>query len=176
MTDIELVIKLPEEMWEKIKEGYVPLGINKYLKNGTPLPKGHGDLIDKNEIIKRYEKDCGRKIYVDNFIHDVELNIPTIIEADKGGRYKMRLNDADKLYPDCLTKEGTLAISQSQIAEAPTVEINAKALNIAIGAIKRDSKVDDITLHWNDYKHNFVAACEAFEEILKVYGRGVKEC
>ncbi len=33
-----------------------------------------------------------------------------------------RLIDADKLYPDCLTKEGTLAISQSQIANAPTVE------------------------------------------------------
>lgn len=34
----------------------------------------------------------------------------------------MRLIDADKLYPDCLTKEGTLAISQSQIANAPTVK------------------------------------------------------
>ena len=33
-----------------------------------------------------------------------------------------RLIDADKLYPDCMTKEGTLAISQSQIANAPTVE------------------------------------------------------
>ena len=33
-----------------------------------------------------------------------------------------RLIDADKLYPDCLTKDGTLAISQSQIANAPTVE------------------------------------------------------
>ncbi len=34
----------------------------------------------------------------------------------------MRLIDADKLYPDCLTKTGRLAISQSQIAKAPTVE------------------------------------------------------
>ncbi len=34
----------------------------------------------------------------------------------------MRLIDADKLYPDRLTKTGELAISQSQIAEAPTVE------------------------------------------------------
>ncbi len=49
-----------------------------------------------------------------------------------------------------------------------------QALKIAIGAIKRDSKVDDITFHWNDKKHNFVAACEAFEDILKVYGRGVE--
>lgn len=33
----------------------------------------------------------------------------------------MRLIDADKLYPDCMTKNGTLAISQSQIANAPTI-------------------------------------------------------
>lgn len=34
----------------------------------------------------------------------------------------MRLIDADKLYPDCLTKNGRLAISGNQIANAPTVE------------------------------------------------------
>lgn len=33
----------------------------------------------------------------------------------------MRLIDADKLYPDVLTNKG-LAISQSQVANAPTVE------------------------------------------------------
>lgn len=33
----------------------------------------------------------------------------------------MRLIDADKLYPDCMTKDGKLAISQSQLADAPTV-------------------------------------------------------
>lgn len=49
------------------------------------------------------------------------------------------------------------------------------ALNIAIGAIKRDSKVDDITFHWNDNNHGFMSACVAFEEILKVYGRGVED-
>lgn len=34
----------------------------------------------------------------------------------------MRLIDADKLYPDRMTNKGTLAISQSQIADAPTVQ------------------------------------------------------
>ena len=33
----------------------------------------------------------------------------------------MRLINADKLHPDCMTKDGKLAISQSQIANAPTV-------------------------------------------------------
>lgn len=34
----------------------------------------------------------------------------------------MRLVDADKIYPDCMTKDGKLAISQSQLANVPTVE------------------------------------------------------
>lgn len=38
----------------------------------------------------------------------------------------MRTIDADKLYPDCMTKNGTLAISQNQIANAPTVETYTK--------------------------------------------------
>lgn len=34
----------------------------------------------------------------------------------------MRLIDADKLYPDCLSKNGRLAISQNQLANAQTIE------------------------------------------------------
>ena len=34
----------------------------------------------------------------------------------------MRLIDADKLYPNCVSNKGGLAISQSQIANAETVE------------------------------------------------------
>ena len=33
----------------------------------------------------------------------------------------MRMIDADKLYPDCMTKNGEIAISQSQLANAPTL-------------------------------------------------------
>jgi len=34
----------------------------------------------------------------------------------------MRLIDADKLNPDRMTNKGTVAISQSQIANAPTIQ------------------------------------------------------
>ena len=92
---IELVIKIPESEIPKQQEIIdIPLHFidGKVCEAGgygfDVLPKGHGDLIDKNEIIKRYEKDCGKRIYVDNFVHDIELNIPTIIEADKAGSDK----------------------------------------------------------------------------------------
>lgn len=38
----------------------------------------------------------------------------------------MRLIDADKLKPDCLTTDGKFAISQSQIANAPIFEERPK--------------------------------------------------
>lgn len=34
---MKLIIDIPEEMHKQIMNGYVPLGISKYLKNGTPL-------------------------------------------------------------------------------------------------------------------------------------------
>jgi len=42
----------------------------------------------------------------------------------------MRCIDADKLYPDCMTKNGTLAISQSQIANAPTVDAIVNTIEV----------------------------------------------
>ena len=34
---MKLIVNIPDEMHEQIMDGYVPLGISKYLKNGTPL-------------------------------------------------------------------------------------------------------------------------------------------
>lgn len=64
-----------------------------------------------------------------------------------------RLIDADKLYPDCLTKEGTIAISQSQIAEAPTVErlTEFELIKRAILILCRNIRPDgDIYFDWED--------------------------
>jgi hypothetical protein len=84
MADIELVIKIPEEMRERIKDGYVPLGISKYLKNGTPLPKGHGRLIDADALIDSLDAS-DRDIYCEAVIKE---DAPTVIEADKESEKK----------------------------------------------------------------------------------------
>ena len=34
---MQIVIDIPDEMHKQIMDGYVPLGISKYLKNGKPL-------------------------------------------------------------------------------------------------------------------------------------------
>jgi len=71
MADIELVIKISNYDKEWITNGYyIPEEIK---ANGTPLPKGHGALIDVDKIIG--------KIYGVGSIVAV-LDAPTIIEAD----------------------------------------------------------------------------------------------
>lgn len=86
MEDIELVIKIPENVYKAsqiIDVKYedviqIPLEV---IKNGTPLPKGHGRLIDANNLHSIL--DC--HMYNIDGIHkiiDTDEDIKTIIEAD----------------------------------------------------------------------------------------------
>lgn len=100
MSDIELVIKIPEEKYNYIKK-QVAEGIDNplkvYIANGTPLPKEHGRLIDVDEIehyVLPSEKQDRKTWFVHSeeyrnavphFNHAMRLlrdNAPTIIEAD----------------------------------------------------------------------------------------------
>ena len=85
MADIELVIKITKEdlriicertekeIWEEY--GGIDQRLMKAVQNGTPLPKGHGRLIDVSEYYKGSYNDA--REFLDN--------APTIIEADKVG-------------------------------------------------------------------------------------------
>ena len=80
MADIELIIRIPEEDYERIKNSD-DMNFN-VIKNGTPLPKGHGRLIDADKIDFDSSDfyDCDDVRIVEEIINDA----PTIIEADKG--------------------------------------------------------------------------------------------
>ena len=76
-ADIELVIKISQEAYDDIKEGYYDKNLRKMaiaIGNGTPLPKGHGRLIDENKI-----SNFGWDRLQDHAV----VTAPTIIEADK---------------------------------------------------------------------------------------------
>jgi hypothetical protein len=79
MADIELVIKIPEEDWEFLKESdgcrFSRIIIESVI-NGTPLPKGHGDLIDREELLKL---PIDKANYPSNYVKYAQ----TIIEKDK---------------------------------------------------------------------------------------------
>ena len=77
MADIELVIKMPEELYEKIQERKV----NQYdiddicqsVFEGKTLSKGHGRLFDERDIVNGNYEVIGNRIY----------ELEPIIEADK---------------------------------------------------------------------------------------------
>lgn len=87
MADIELVIKIPEEEYINIKNAINSLienGVERAsmskvclaILDGTPLPKGHGDLIDRKELLKQ---PIDNVFYPSNYVRTA----PPIIEADK---------------------------------------------------------------------------------------------
>ena len=82
MADIELVIKVPEEDYEYLKS-HNKDGLYNAILKGTPLPKGHGRLIDADYL--REDFKTSKKI---SFAERMNIacivdHAPTIIEADK---------------------------------------------------------------------------------------------
>lgn len=86
MADIELVIKMPEEIYKAsqiIDVKYedviqIPLEV---IKNGISLPKGHGRLIDADTIYLIDEDFLYQSDYV--VAEGAVDNATTIIEADE---------------------------------------------------------------------------------------------
>ena len=59
MSDIELVIKISEEKYKWIKENNPKADKNSVvgvIVHGTPLPKGHGRIMDVDKVIKKMEE------------------------------------------------------------------------------------------------------------------------
>lgn len=88
MADIELVIKIPKELYEVYKGRPPMLGdagmdmIAQAIANGTPLPKGHGRLIDADYLREDF-KASKRISFAERMdISCIVDHAPTIIEAD----------------------------------------------------------------------------------------------
>lgn len=85
MADIELVIKISEKTYKAIinDEWIDTEYINNTIvaiKNSTPLPKGHGDLKDMDDIYEAldgWDEDTGW------IVDAIDSQTQTIIEADK---------------------------------------------------------------------------------------------
>ena len=69
---------IPEEIVRTIRENNVGNFVYKAIKNGTPLPKGHGDLVDYEEL-KNNAREYGA--YAEATLSHIKPK--TIIEADK---------------------------------------------------------------------------------------------
>ncbi len=89
MADVELVIKIPENVYydtfqyvESLASSDFELLMMRAVKNGTPLPKGHGRLIDADRLKEEMEKDVRKAMsFVD--LTDFVWLAPTIVKVDK---------------------------------------------------------------------------------------------
>ena len=106
---MKLIIDIPEEKFSIIKNkmycGIYDPDLYKAIANGTPLPKGHGRLIDGSKL--KVELECGIRAgnYEEGYERYAHINsmddcvdaveyADTIIEADKSemrnnGRYRV---------------------------------------------------------------------------------------
>lgn len=81
---MQIVIDIPEYIY-KICQGHGD-PVYRYIAKGTPLTKGHGRLIDADELYgdfidgtEGYDCQTWNRIEIGDIIEDA----PTIIEADK---------------------------------------------------------------------------------------------
>ncbi len=96
MKDIEVVIKIPEELYiacEKLCKTHHLSRVEDAIGKGTPLPKGHKRLIeDKFEVGPVFDEEGNRVGY--KYVTQEDLSsAETIIEADTE-------NEAEKDEPE----------------------------------------------------------------------------
>lgn len=77
---MQIVIDIPDEMYDWYLNGFPDEDdaekLWQIIKDGKPLPKGHGRLIDADAVDTRYS---------DPEVVETLDEAPTIIEADKEG-------------------------------------------------------------------------------------------
>lgn len=65
---MKIVIDIPETIYKAIKEetycGILDADVYYAIKDGTPLPKGHSDLIDRDKLLKELKESA--KYYSEN--------------------------------------------------------------------------------------------------------------
>ena len=94
MADIELVIKIDEDTYRNIREYYekndTVEATYSYIYHGTPLPQGHGRLIDADAFrLYCFRKNWDRRLSAGGLATInmyLDSGAPTIIEADKGDK------------------------------------------------------------------------------------------
>lgn len=90
---MQIVIEIPEKEYLRLNEPtalYWDSVLYKAIADGKPLPKGHGRLIDADELLRYIDSmqswlnENGyrviRRIILTDYIQGI---LPTIIEADK---------------------------------------------------------------------------------------------
>lgn len=106
----EIVIKIPDNTYKAIKDdvycGILDSVVYDAIKNGTELPKGHGQLIDARAFLRSISSN-DYNTYTDysnthTWITDAEV----LIEEDRGER-EMNIKKLSEKYPLAMKLHGS---------------------------------------------------------------------
>ena len=85
---MQIVIDIPEGAYEEICRARFPIQdgyrLVSWIKDGTSLPKGHGDLIDKRKFKKWIEVQDGDKLMTEYYLDALDMQ-ETIVEGSHDG-------------------------------------------------------------------------------------------
>lgn len=79
---MEIVIEIPEEEYKSIQDKDFCISYMEMynaIRNGTPLPKGHGRLVDMDAVLHRIEEPLTKLEFM------VRMSAEKVLEADKEG-------------------------------------------------------------------------------------------
>ena len=90
---MQIIIDIPESTYKYLADlvdaGGEPLGyFERVIMRGTPLQKGHGDLIDRDKLLNILEKlkwirvNCSIDEDNTNILEDIIVEIPSVLKAD----------------------------------------------------------------------------------------------
>ena len=95
----KILVEIPDDLYNEIKQTQMFISgmrsgktllytLMSSVANGAQIQKGHGRLIDENNVIEWLkDKDIIKMSYQENNARkDMQKSIPTIIEADKEGK------------------------------------------------------------------------------------------
>ena len=90
---MQLIVEISEDTFFDLKKKQNRTEVDNAVLNGTPLPKGHGRLIDADDIrVIELEDSLHFMQYKKGDETDVYIDAPTIIEADKESEDKENKN------------------------------------------------------------------------------------
>lgn len=85
---MQVVINIPKKTFDEIRDRNIthcgePFAqkLVSYIRNGTPLPKEHGRLIDVDDLREDFQASKGMSFSERMTISCIISNAPTIIEA-----------------------------------------------------------------------------------------------
>jgi hypothetical protein len=98
---MQIVISISEKDYQLMKDGHIPFNVLDVIMNGTPLPNGHGRLVDADALEKKMcdrEEELGddRAMWESSAVSvALDMFAPTILDADRiESAYQQGYSDA----------------------------------------------------------------------------------